>query len=77
MLKIDRSEPSDLNISEDPVVYSPLEIKNLLQRISEGNRSIGGLTFVGKFYGIAGLVSSFHGALPFGGLYCNGVGSNL
>ncbi|XP_030468029.2 phosphatidylinositol-3-phosphatase SAC1 [Syzygium oleosum] len=56
VLKIDRSEPSDLNISEDPVVYSPLEIKNLLQRISEGNRSIGGLTFSGKFYGIAGCI---------------------
>ncbi|KAJ0024453.1 hypothetical protein Pint_07030 [Pistacia integerrima] len=37
VLKIDRSEPSDLNISEDPVVYSPQEIKNLLQRIDEGN----------------------------------------
>ncbi|KAF8025522.1 hypothetical protein BT93_F2377 [Corymbia citriodora subsp. variegata] len=56
VLKIDRSEPSDLNISEDPVVYSPLEIKNLLQRISEGNRSIGGLAFAGKFYGIAGCI---------------------
>lgn len=54
VLKIDRSEPSDLNISEDPVIYSPSEIKNLLQRISEGNRATGGLTFVGKFYGIAG-----------------------
>ncbi|KAG6671655.1 hypothetical protein I3842_16G014800 [Carya illinoinensis] len=33
VLKIDCSELSDLNISEDPVVYSPKEIKNLLQRI--------------------------------------------
>ncbi|PKI57503.1 hypothetical protein CRG98_022154 [Punica granatum] len=56
VLKIDRSEASDLNISEDPVVYSPLEIKNLLQRIGEGNRATGGLTFVGKFYGIAGCI---------------------
>ena len=31
VLKIDRSEPSDLNISEDPVVYSPKEIKKLLK----------------------------------------------
>ncbi|KAJ8769901.1 hypothetical protein K2173_008983 [Erythroxylum novogranatense] len=54
VLKIDRSEPSDLNISEDPVVYSPQEIKNLLQRIAEGNRATGGLNFVAKFYGIAG-----------------------
>ncbi|RRT56603.1 hypothetical protein B296_00047740, partial [Ensete ventricosum] len=54
VLKIDRSEPSELNISEDPVVYSPQEVKNLLQRIGEGNRATGGLIFVGKVYGIAG-----------------------
>lgn len=54
VLKIDRSEPDDLNLSEDPVVYSPQEIKNLLQRIAEGNRATGGLTFVAKVFGIAG-----------------------
>ncbi|KAI8531089.1 hypothetical protein RHMOL_Rhmol11G0110600 [Rhododendron molle] len=56
VLKIDRMEPSDLNLSEDPVVYSPQEVKSLLQRISEGNRATGGLTFVAKVYGIAGCV---------------------
>lgn len=56
VLKIDRSEPSELNISEDPVVYSQQEVKNLLQRISEGNRSTGGLAFVAKVYGIAGCI---------------------
>ncbi|XP_044510493.1 phosphatidylinositol-3-phosphatase SAC1 isoform X7 [Mangifera indica] len=56
VLKIDRSEPSDLNISEDPVVYSPQEIKNLLQRIDEGNRATGGLTPVAKVFGIAGCI---------------------
>lgn len=56
MLKIDRSEPSDLSINEDPVVYTAQEVKSLLQRISEGNRSTGGLTFVTKAYGIAGLL---------------------
>jgi hypothetical protein len=54
VLKIDRSEPSDLNISEDLVVYSPQEINNLLQRIAEGNRATGGLNFVVTAYGIAG-----------------------
>ncbi|XP_019226680.1 PREDICTED: ethylene receptor-like isoform X1 [Nicotiana attenuata] len=53
VLKIDRMEPSDLNISEDPVVYPPQEVKNLLQRIAEGNRATGGLNFVAKVYGIA------------------------
>ncbi|KAA3484422.1 phosphoinositide phosphatase SAC1 isoform X2 [Gossypium australe] len=56
VLKIDRSEPSDLNISEDPVVYSPQEIKNLLQRIAEGNRATGGLNFVAKVFGIVGCI---------------------
>lgn len=56
VLKIDRMEPSDLNISEDPVVYTSQEVKNLLQRIAEGNRATGGLTFVAKVYGIAGCI---------------------
>lgn len=54
VLKIDRSEPSELNVSEDPVWYSLQEVKSLLQRIDEGNRSTGGLAFVTKAYGIAG-----------------------
>jgi len=53
-LKIDRSEQSDLSISQDPVLYSQQEIKSLLQRIAEGNRATGGLTFVAKVFGIAG-----------------------
>ncbi|KAL8482512.1 hypothetical protein ACS0TY_027995 [Phlomoides rotata] len=56
VLKIDRMEPSDLNISEDPVVYPPQEVKSLLQRIAEGNRATGGLNFVVKVYGIAGCI---------------------
>ncbi|KAF3610082.1 hypothetical protein DY000_02046205 [Brassica cretica] len=57
VLKIDRSEPSELHISEDPVVYSPQEIKSLLlQRIAEeGYRSTGGLAIVAKVYGIVGI----------------------
>ncbi|THU72889.1 hypothetical protein C4D60_Mb04t16980 [Musa balbisiana] len=54
VLKIDRSEPSELNISEDPVVYSPQEVKSLLQRIDEGNRATGGLSSVGKALGRSG-----------------------
>lgn len=54
VLKIDRMETSDLNISEDPVVYPPQEVKSLLQRIAEGNRATGGLNFVAKVYGIVG-----------------------
>ncbi|XP_022152421.1 phosphoinositide phosphatase SAC1 isoform X2 [Momordica charantia] len=56
VLKIDRSEPSELNISEDPVVYSLQEIRNLRQRIAEGNRATGGLNPVTKAFGIAGCI---------------------
>ncbi|EPS69498.1 hypothetical protein M569_05268, partial [Genlisea aurea] len=56
VLKIDKMEPSELNISEDPVVYPPQEVKNLLQRVSEGNRATGGLNFVSKVYGIVGCI---------------------
>ncbi|CAI9106303.1 OLC1v1005431C2 [Oldenlandia corymbosa var. corymbosa] len=56
VLKIDRMEPSDLNISEDPVVYTSQEVNNLLHRIDEGNRATGGLSFVAKVYGIAGCI---------------------
>ena len=56
VLKIDRLETSDLNISEDPVVYSSQEVKSLLKRIDEGNRATGGLSVVAKAYGIAGNV---------------------
>lgn len=38
------------------MVYSSQEVKNLLQRISEGNRATGGLNPVGKVYGIAGCI---------------------
>lgn len=55
VLKIDRMEAFELNISEDPVVYSSKEVKSLLQRIDEGNRATGGLSVVAKVYGIAGI----------------------
>ncbi|KAM0946408.1 putative SAC domain, polyphosphoinositide phosphatase Fig4 [Dioscorea sansibarensis] len=56
VLKIDRSEPSELGVSEDPVVYSEQEVKSLRQRIAEGNRATGGLSFVTKVYGLAGCI---------------------
>ncbi|KAK1371764.1 Phosphoinositide phosphatase SAC1 [Heracleum sosnowskyi] len=56
VLKIDRMEAFELNVSEDPVVYSSKEVKSLLQRIDEGNRATGGLSVVAKVYGIAGCI---------------------
>lgn len=54
VLKIDRSEPSELNIREDFSTYTQCECFDLLKRIDEGNRSTGGLKFVTTCYGIIG-----------------------
>lgn len=59
VLKIDRSETSELNISEDPVVYTQIECNNLLQRVAQGNLATGGMTKVTKAYGIVGVCPFF------------------
>lgn len=56
VLKIDRTEPSELNIHEDPTTYSEFECFELLKRIHEGNKSTGGLKFVTNCYGIVGML---------------------
>ncbi|PSS15428.1 Phosphoinositide phosphatase [Actinidia chinensis var. chinensis] len=56
VLKIDRSEPSELNIREDSTTYTESECCDLLRRIHEGNRSTGGLKFVTTCYGIVGFI---------------------
>ncbi|KAL2533314.1 Phosphoinositide phosphatase SAC4 [Abeliophyllum distichum] len=56
VLKIDRSEPSELNIWEDSTTYTERECSDLLRRIHEGNRATGGLKFVTTCYGIVGFI---------------------
>nr|CAD1838049.1 unnamed protein product [Ananas comosus var. bracteatus] len=56
VLTIDRLEPSELSIREDPTMYSEVECYDLLMRIHDGNRATGGLKFVTKCYGIVGFV---------------------
>ncbi|XP_019459121.1 PREDICTED: phosphoinositide phosphatase SAC2-like isoform X2 [Lupinus angustifolius] len=56
VLKIDRLEPSELNITEDTTLYSETECCDLLRRIKEGNKSTGGLKFVTTCYGIIGFI---------------------
>ncbi|KAJ4952223.1 hypothetical protein NE237_029055 [Protea cynaroides] len=56
VLKIDRLEPSELNILEDSTTYSHDECCDLLKRIHEGNRSTGGLKLVTTCYGIIGFI---------------------
>lgn len=57
VLKIDRLEPSELNVLEDSTTYSEIECCDLLTRINDGNKSTGGLKFVTTFYGIVGMLS--------------------
>lgn len=56
VLKIDRSEPAELNIYEDPAIYTRQDCNEFLRRLAEGNRSCGGLNFVTKAYGIVGFI---------------------
>ncbi|XP_076883989.1 phosphoinositide phosphatase SAC2-like [Bidens hawaiensis] len=56
VLKIDRSEPTELNITEDPTTYTENECCELLKRIHDGNKSTGGLRFVCTCYGIVGFI---------------------
>ncbi|GLT56190.1 hypothetical protein SLA2020_292520 [Shorea laevis] len=56
VLKIDRLDPSELNILEDSTTYSEIECSELLRRIHEGNKSTGGLKFVTTCYGILGFI---------------------
>lgn len=56
VLTIDRSEPCELNINEDSTTYTESECTELLKRIHEGNKCIGGLKFVTTCYGIVGFI---------------------
>ncbi|XP_039014669.1 phosphoinositide phosphatase SAC3-like isoform X1 [Hibiscus syriacus] len=56
VLKINRLDPSELNIREDSTMYSESECSELLRRIHEGNISTGGLKFVTICYGIVGFI---------------------
>lgn len=56
VLKIDRSEPNELNITEDPTTYTEIEYCDLLKRVHDGNMSTGGLRLVCTCYGIVGML---------------------
>ncbi|KAI4331329.1 hypothetical protein MLD38_029522 [Melastoma candidum] len=56
VLKIDRVESVELNILEDPTIYTEYECCDLLTRIHEGNKPTGGLKLVTACYGIIGFI---------------------
>lgn len=45
-----------LNVTADSVVYTRSQISELLDMISEGNKSTGGLKEIGRFFGIVGFI---------------------
>ncbi|XP_051204417.1 phosphoinositide phosphatase SAC3 [Lolium perenne] len=56
LLKIDRMEPSELNIDEDCTMYSQSEYLDLLKVLDEEHRSTGGVNFVTNCCGIIGFI---------------------
>lgn len=57
IMKIDRtSEPGELNVSEDEVVYTKRETSQILNAIDEGNQSTGGLKVKVAFWGLLGFI---------------------
>ncbi|CAN8244215.1 unnamed protein product [Cochlearia groenlandica] len=56
VLKIDRLDASELNVSEDSTAYTKKECYELLKRIHEGNKATGGLKLVTVCYGIIGFI---------------------
>lgn len=56
ILKIDRTDPKELNLFEDPTRYTHEEISLLKKWISRGNQEYGGLRAETTCYGIIGFV---------------------
>ncbi|TVU30907.1 hypothetical protein EJB05_22560, partial [Eragrostis curvula] len=52
VLKIDRREPTSLELVEDPTHYTAAQRDDLLCRINDGNKATGGLRLVTKCYGV-------------------------
>ena len=68
MLKVHRTEPKKLILSDDDRIYDSHEIKDILNMVDTGNRSkgqgqktTGGLTRVKSAFGIAGFVRFLSG----------------
>ncbi|KAI9780235.1 MAG: phosphatidylinositol-3,5-bisphosphate 5-phosphatase [Geoglossum umbratile] len=57
ILKIDRtSEPGDLSVTEDEVIYTKEEMNLLLNTIDDGNKSTGGLRLKCSTWGLLGFI---------------------
>ncbi|KAK4778072.1 hypothetical protein SAY87_018259 [Trapa incisa] len=56
VLKIARTEPSELNVVEDPITYTERECAEFLRRLEEGNKYNGGLKLRTSCFGIIGFI---------------------
>ncbi|KAI9330793.1 SacI homology domain-containing protein [Zopfochytrium polystomum] len=61
VLKIDRTTPYELNVTEDDVTYNKAEIRDLITMIENGNKASGGLHKVTQCHGIVGFVRFLEG----------------
>ncbi|KAI8589540.1 polyphosphoinositide phosphatase Fig4 [Geranomyces variabilis] len=61
VLKIDRTDGNELNVIEDEVVYTKVEMQELLSMIENGNKASGGLHKVASFFGIVGFIRFLEG----------------
>jgi hypothetical protein len=59
IIKIDRTEA--LSITHDSIIYTKQQIITLLSSLHDGNIGIGGLTKLGTYLGIIGIVRFLHG----------------
>jgi hypothetical protein len=54
MLRIDRTSPEELIVTEDEAVYTERQIGEILRMLEDGNKVSGGLNKVQEFHGIVG-----------------------
>lgn len=54
MLRIDRTSPEELIVTEDEAVYTERQIGEILRMLEDGNKVAGGLNKVQEFHGIVG-----------------------
>lgn len=54
VLKVDRTVQDELILTEDKTLYNEKQLRQLLRMLDDGNRTTGGFTRSGTFFGIAG-----------------------
>jgi len=60
LLVVDRMTP-ELEIREDPTIYTRSEVNEMMMMVKEGNQSTGGLTKIATAFGIIGFVRFLYG----------------